>query len=57
MATIKDVARLAEVSAGTVSNVLNRPSYVNVATRERVLAAIRELDFVPQIGRASAPGR
>lgn len=58
MATIKDVARLAEVSAGTVSNVLNRPSYVNVATRERVLAAIRELDFVPRQGsRQFRPGR
>lgn len=58
MATIKDVARLAEVSAGTVSNVLNRPSYVNVATRERVLAAIRELDFVPHQGaRQFRPGR
>lgn len=58
MATIKDVARLAEVSAGTVSNVLNRPSYVNVSTRERVLAAIRELDFVPhQRARQFRPGR
>ncbi|WP_395639413.1 LacI family DNA-binding transcriptional regulator [Pseudolysinimonas sp.] len=58
MATIKDVARLAQVSAGTVSNVLNRPSYVNVATRERVLAAIRELDFVPHQGsRQFRPGR
>lgn len=50
MATIKDVAQLAGVSAGTVSNVLNRPSYVNVETRERVLSAIRDLDFVPRQG-------
>jgi LacI family transcriptional regulator len=58
MATIKDVAQLAGVSAGTVSNVLNRPSYVNVETRERVLTAIRELDFVPHQGsRQFRPGR
>lgn len=58
MATIKDVAQLAGVSAGTVSNVLNRPSYVNVETRERVLAAIHELDFVPHQGsRQFRPGR
>ncbi|WP_194904319.1 LacI family DNA-binding transcriptional regulator [Catenulispora rubra] len=47
MATIHDVARRAGVSAGTVSNVLNRPSYVGAQTRERVLAAMAELDFVP----------
>lgn len=48
MATIRDVARHAGVSAGTVSNVLNRPSYVNVETRHQVLASIAALDFVPQ---------
>lgn len=58
MATIRDVARLAQVSAGTVSNVLNRPSYVREETRERVFAAIRELDFVPDQGaRQFRPGR
>lgn len=58
MATIRDVARLARVSAGTVSNVLNRPSYVREATREKVLAAIHQLDFVPNQGsRQFRPGR
>lgn len=58
MATIRDVARLAGVSAGTVSNVLNRPSYVRAETRERVQAAIRELEFVPdQRSRQFRPGR
>ncbi len=58
MATIRDVARLARVSAGTVSNVLNRPSYVREETRERVLAAIQELNFVPnQSSRQFRPGR
>ena len=58
MATIRDVATLAGVSAGTVSNVLNRPSYVRQETRDRVLAAIRQLDFVPDQGsRQFRPGR
>jgi DNA-binding LacI/PurR family transcriptional regulator len=45
--TIADVARLAGVGRGTVSRVLNDRANVDPATRERVLAAIRELDFVP----------
>jgi LacI family transcriptional regulator len=44
---IRQVAKAAGVSVGTVSNVLNRPQLVAVATRDRVLSAIRELDFVP----------
>ncbi|MFC8923000.1 LacI family DNA-binding transcriptional regulator [Cellulosimicrobium sp. NPDC057127] len=46
-ASVSDVARHAQVSVGTVSNVLNRPDRVSDATRERVLAAIAELSFVP----------
>ena len=45
-ADIKDVARQAGVSVGTVSNVLNRPDFVTDSTRERVQAAIAELHFV-----------
>ena len=45
--SIADVARLAEVSVGTVSNALNRPDRVAPKTLERVLAAIKELQFVP----------
>lgn len=43
---VKDVAALAGVSLGTVSNVLNRPHLVRPATRARVEAAIAELGFV-----------
>jgi len=58
MATIHDVAQRANVSAGTVSNVLNRPSYVNADTRQRVLDAIEELGFVPnESSRQFRPGR
>ena len=45
-ANVKDVAVLAGVSLGTVSNVLNRPSRVAAATRARVEAAMAELGFV-----------
>ncbi|WP_113704183.1 LacI family DNA-binding transcriptional regulator [Nonomuraea lactucae] len=44
--SIKDVAAMAGVSPGTVSNVLNRPEKVAGGTRARVEAAIRELGFV-----------
>jgi LacI family transcriptional regulator len=43
---IKDVARLAEVSQGTVSNVLNHPDRVSSGRREAVERAIQELGFV-----------
>ncbi|RAO32635.1 Maltose regulon regulatory protein MalI [Micromonospora noduli] len=43
---IKEVARHAGVSLGTVSNVLNRPHVVAENTRQRVLEAIRELGYV-----------
>ncbi len=43
---MKDVAHRAEVSLGTVSNVLNRPEVVSPATRQRVLDAIAALGFV-----------
>jgi LacI family transcriptional regulator len=46
MAGIKDVARRAGVSVGTVSNVLNRPESVSEAIRLRVQAAIAELGYV-----------
>lgn len=45
-ASIKEVARHAGVSLGTVSNVLNRPEMVTPATRQRVLDAIAELGYV-----------
>jgi len=45
-AGIKEVARHAGVSLGTVSNVLNRPDTVAPATRQRVLDAIAELGYV-----------
>ncbi|WP_016996356.1 LacI family DNA-binding transcriptional regulator [Kocuria atrinae] len=43
---IKDVARHANVSIGTVSNVLNRPEVVSEDRRRRVMQVIQELGYV-----------
>lgn len=45
--TIKDVAKKAGVGVGTVSRVLNGGKSVNKETKQRVLDAIEELQFVP----------
>ena len=47
MATIYDVARIAGVSAKTVSRVLNGDAPVGAQTREAVQKAIAELGYVP----------
>ena len=44
--SIREVAALAGVSVGTVSNVLNRPDVVAESTRGRVQAAIKSLGFI-----------
>ena len=47
MATMRDVAALARVSAKTVSRVYNGDPHVTAETKERVEAALRELSYVP----------
>ncbi len=47
--TVKDVARLARVSPGTVSNALSGKRPVSEETRRRILAAIAELDYQPNL--------
>ena len=55
---MSDVAKLAGVSIGTVSNVLNSPAAVRASTREKVLDAISTLGFVPNsTARSLAVGR
>jgi LacI family transcriptional regulator len=44
--SVKDVAAVAGVSLGTVSNVMNRPEMVAASTKERVERAMTELGFV-----------
>jgi LacI family transcriptional regulator len=45
MATIYDVAKRARVSTYTVSSVINRSAYVSPELTQRVLRAIKELDY------------
>lgn len=45
MATIKDIARLAGVSHGTVSNVLNSRGNVSVVKIDAVIAAAKQLGY------------
>jgi len=47
MSTIREVARLARVSIGTVSNVLSGSVPVSARLRERVLAVVQQLDYQP----------
>jgi len=47
MATIYEVSKLAGVSLATVSRVMNNSGKVTPKTREKVLAAIAELDYRP----------
>lgn len=46
-AKIEDVARRAGVSTATVSRSLSLPDLVRPETRDRVLAAVRELGYLP----------
>jgi LacI family transcriptional regulator len=47
--TLQDVAKLAGVSAKTVSRVVNNQGEISEATRQRVQAAIKQLGYRPNI--------
>src|SRR5512143_1198933 len=49
MASIKDVARAAGVSTATVSRVLANKAFIRPETRERVLRAVAELKYRPNL--------
>ncbi len=52
MASISDVAKLANVSRSTVSLVCNNKGYVSKETREKIEKAMKELNYVPsELGR------
>jgi len=55
--TITDVAKAAGVAIKTVSRVLNNEPRVRPATRERVLAAVKELNYHPSISARALAGR
>jgi DNA-binding LacI/PurR family transcriptional regulator len=48
-ATIRDVAKRAGVSPGTVSRAINNSPLVNKETRERILQVVRELNYTPNL--------
>lgn len=58
MATLKDVAKLANVDASTVSRALNNTSYVHPDTKARIYAAAKELGYHPNtVAQALRRGR
>lgn len=56
--TRADVAKLAGVSTATVSYVLNNPEKISPKTREKVMDAIKALDYRPDmVARSMATGK
>ncbi len=49
MATMKDIARLAQVSTSTVSHVINGSRFVSDEIREKVMRIVAELNYTPQL--------
>ncbi|MFC3884079.1 LacI family DNA-binding transcriptional regulator [Bacillus songklensis] len=47
MITIKEIAKMANVSSTTVSRVLNNSGYVSDPVRQRILNVIKETGYVP----------
>ena len=52
-ATLHDVARIAGVSIKTVSNVINDYPHIRPSTKQRVIEAIAELDYQPNLSARS----
>jgi LacI family transcriptional regulator len=48
-ATLKDIARLAHVSHTTVSRVINGKPGVKLATKQKILQLVKELDYQPNL--------
>ncbi|MCK7485948.1 MAG: LacI family DNA-binding transcriptional regulator [Bacillus subtilis] len=48
MVTSKDVARIANVSASTVSRVFSNPSLVNKETSEKVITVAKQPSLYPE---------
>ena len=58
MATLQEVAKKAGVSTATVSKVLSNTPYFTEKTRQKVMAAVDELGYVPNLAaRALVSGR
>lgn len=58
MTTLEEIARLSGVSRSTVSRVINNDPHVHEATRARVLAVARQLNYQPHVmARGLAGGK
>lgn len=56
--TLQDVAKKAGVSTATVSKVLSNTPYFTEETRNKVMKAVNDLDYVPNLaGRALSSGK
>ncbi|MEA1939954.1 MAG: LacI family DNA-binding transcriptional regulator [Candidatus Caldatribacteriota bacterium] len=53
--TIYDVAKIAGVSPSTISRVMNTPEIVAEDTRQKVVSAVKELSYIPNMMAASMP--
>ena len=53
MTTIKDIARVAGVSVGTVSNYMNNPDLLNDDTRNKIRQTIEKLNYNPSAAARS----
>jgi len=51
---IRDIARIADVTPGTVSKVLNNYPDISEATRQRVIQVINEYQYKPTVGSKAA---
>ena len=51
--TIKDIAKLANVSHTTVSRALNNSPYINEETKAKIKALAKELNYVPNYNAKS----
>jgi LacI family transcriptional regulator len=47
--TIRDVARLAKVSPGTVSRAINNSPLVNAETHRRIMEVVQEVQYTPNL--------
>ena len=52
-ATIKDIAKIANVSHTTVSRALNDSPFINVETKAKIMAIAKDLNYVPNYNAKS----
>lgn len=53
--TIYDVAKIAGVSPSTISRAMNTPGIVAEETRQKVMSAVKELTYIPNMMAANMP--